>query len=588
LTSSERTSRSQPASSGSEQLLAGADPGSGRTTRAATAARSTSTSRTVAGPRRPALQDLPGEELFGYLDDAGCERDVRSEDVNDYLRELAGQDSRSRISNVGGAYWRPASRRDRCRATDAETTRRQNAAIRRSSPTTSATRRPCAARRTSTRSCWTGFRAGTLEPTRARRAPGPVEGLRRPSRTCSACSPSGCYRSQSASSDRSTSTPTRPSMRRATRSPSTTTIVGASWDAEPLAEVRPAVDVDLSGAGTSGGCGGLQHLVDEAPCAATAGGRRPEEDQDRAHRRRNRRTCLVGAPPAFPKRVRARGRRGKIWPAKRMERTGYRGLTGAWSAQHGRARAQNLERWRNRARDLGDAAAVRARSTGGAVADRVREADLRERIEHVMERGDEVANDVARRLVLRCWSAGAVRPGRSGVLRRRRLHQTSCDRHPVMPHSRATRETVTRPSPPSRSDRASVEAPPGIADLDVDVAVDTLDQKADLATVGRRCVAQRRWRRAPRRRASGRTGRRRRCRRWSPRSRAPHGARRGRAARSAVRSARCRVQPSQARVPDRARGKRRSRLTSLPVLGYRLPNTFRKEETTAMTAVTIP
>ena len=47
------------------------------------------------------------------------------------------------------------------------------------------------------------------------------------------------------------------------------------------------------------------------------------------------------------------------------------------------------------ARDLGDAAAERARSTGGAWPtrpDRVRESDLRERIEHVRERGDEVAN----------------------------------------------------------------------------------------------------------------------------------------------------------------------------------------------------
>jgi DNA topoisomerase-1 len=37
-------------------------------------------------------QELPGEELFGYVDEAGVERDVRSEDVNEYLREIAGQD----------------------------------------------------------------------------------------------------------------------------------------------------------------------------------------------------------------------------------------------------------------------------------------------------------------------------------------------------------------------------------------------------------------------------------------------------------------------------------------------------------------
>jgi DNA topoisomerase I len=35
-------------------------------------------------------QELPGQELFAYLDDAGEVRDVGSSDVNDYLRESAG------------------------------------------------------------------------------------------------------------------------------------------------------------------------------------------------------------------------------------------------------------------------------------------------------------------------------------------------------------------------------------------------------------------------------------------------------------------------------------------------------------------
>jgi DNA topoisomerase-1 len=35
-------------------------------------------------------QELPGQELFAYLDDAGEVRDVGSSDVNEYLRELAG------------------------------------------------------------------------------------------------------------------------------------------------------------------------------------------------------------------------------------------------------------------------------------------------------------------------------------------------------------------------------------------------------------------------------------------------------------------------------------------------------------------
>lgn len=35
-------------------------------------------------------QDLPGQELFGYVDPDGNHRDVTSEDVNSYLREVAG------------------------------------------------------------------------------------------------------------------------------------------------------------------------------------------------------------------------------------------------------------------------------------------------------------------------------------------------------------------------------------------------------------------------------------------------------------------------------------------------------------------
>ena len=38
------------------------------------------------------LQDLPGQELFQYVDDEGEVRKVTSEDVNEYLREITGQD----------------------------------------------------------------------------------------------------------------------------------------------------------------------------------------------------------------------------------------------------------------------------------------------------------------------------------------------------------------------------------------------------------------------------------------------------------------------------------------------------------------
>jgi len=39
-----------------------------------------------------ACQDLPGEELFAYQDEDGRAHDVGSGDVNDYLREVTGQD----------------------------------------------------------------------------------------------------------------------------------------------------------------------------------------------------------------------------------------------------------------------------------------------------------------------------------------------------------------------------------------------------------------------------------------------------------------------------------------------------------------
>jgi DNA topoisomerase-1 len=37
-------------------------------------------------------QDLPGQELLQYVDDEGEVRDVRSDDVNEYLREIAGEE----------------------------------------------------------------------------------------------------------------------------------------------------------------------------------------------------------------------------------------------------------------------------------------------------------------------------------------------------------------------------------------------------------------------------------------------------------------------------------------------------------------
>ena len=49
-------------------------------------------------------QDLPGQELFAYLDEDGTARDVGSQDVNDYLREIAGDDrfSAKDLRTLGG------------------------------------------------------------------------------------------------------------------------------------------------------------------------------------------------------------------------------------------------------------------------------------------------------------------------------------------------------------------------------------------------------------------------------------------------------------------------------------------------------
>jgi DNA topoisomerase-1 len=38
------------------------------------------------------IQDLPGQDLFQYVGDDGEIRDVTSQDVNEYLREITGED----------------------------------------------------------------------------------------------------------------------------------------------------------------------------------------------------------------------------------------------------------------------------------------------------------------------------------------------------------------------------------------------------------------------------------------------------------------------------------------------------------------
>jgi DNA topoisomerase I len=54
-------------------------------------------------------QELPGHELFEYIDDSGQTRDVKSADVNEYLRQIAGRefsakDFRTWAGTVAAAY----------------------------------------------------------------------------------------------------------------------------------------------------------------------------------------------------------------------------------------------------------------------------------------------------------------------------------------------------------------------------------------------------------------------------------------------------------------------------------------------------
>ena len=38
------------------------------------------------------VQELPGQEIFGYVDEEGVAQDIKSQDVNEYLREITGED----------------------------------------------------------------------------------------------------------------------------------------------------------------------------------------------------------------------------------------------------------------------------------------------------------------------------------------------------------------------------------------------------------------------------------------------------------------------------------------------------------------
>lgn len=136
----------------------------------------------IADPRMARIvrrcQELPGEELFGYIDELGGERDVRSEDVNEYLREMAGEDFTVKDFRTWGASVLATGLLGEIGAgdTEGETARRQNAAIRIVAHDLGNTPAVC-------RSSYihpqilAEFGAGRLQPTRLE-APGPIDGLR--------------------------------------------------------------------------------------------------------------------------------------------------------------------------------------------------------------------------------------------------------------------------------------------------------------------------------------------------------------------------------------------------------------------------
>ena len=73
-----------------------------------------------------ACQDLPGQELFQYVDDAGQKHDVGSGDVNDYLREITGRDFTAKDFRTWAGTISAASELRRLGSVDSGTDARKN------------------------------------------------------------------------------------------------------------------------------------------------------------------------------------------------------------------------------------------------------------------------------------------------------------------------------------------------------------------------------------------------------------------------------------------------------------------------------
>jgi DNA topoisomerase I len=71
-------------------------------------------------------QDLPGHELFQYVDDEGATRTIDSADVNEYLREIAGSEFTAKDFRTWGGTVRVAEALLACEACERLTRRKRN------------------------------------------------------------------------------------------------------------------------------------------------------------------------------------------------------------------------------------------------------------------------------------------------------------------------------------------------------------------------------------------------------------------------------------------------------------------------------
>lgn len=73
------------------------------------------------------LQDLPGQELFNYIDDDGERRLIRSQDVNDYIREAMGEGFSSKHFRTWGGTMAAAHLFEKVEVPDSQAGKRRAA-----------------------------------------------------------------------------------------------------------------------------------------------------------------------------------------------------------------------------------------------------------------------------------------------------------------------------------------------------------------------------------------------------------------------------------------------------------------------------